>query len=181
MKKESINKKALMYRKIANAITIMRCFIVIPIIYFLSQENLLISWLLIIFSGISDILDGWFARLSRKKSIFGAKLDPLADKLVILAPILWLTQKGILPIWAVWILITRELLISSWRSNQKEGAPASNIGKMKTILQFISILFLIWPINIFGQLLAAEIQLIGIFMFWMSLAMSIYSAIKYLI
>jgi CDP-diacylglycerol--glycerol-3-phosphate 3-phosphatidyltransferase len=75
----------------------------------------------------------------------GARLDPLTDKILISAPLLWLGATDLLPLWAVWLLLGRELLISGWRAGQGSGGPASKAGKAKTILQFASLLLLLWP------------------------------------
>ncbi len=53
--------------------------------------------------------------------MWGARLDPLTDKILILAPLLWLGAAGSLPLWAIWLLLARELLISGWRAGQGSG------------------------------------------------------------
>ena len=139
-----------------------------------------ISWLLILSGGITDILDGWFARRSYKKSVLGSRLDPLADKLLLLAPLIWLTKNNILPIWAVWLLIVRELIISLWRSSEASGGPSSFNGKLKTILQFISVLLMLWPSSWGGISISLMLQQIGWYLFWPSLYLALYSSFSYL-
>ena len=110
-------------------------------------------------------------------SSWGARLDPLTDKVLIAAPLLWLAAAGILPLWAVWLLLARELLISGWRSQAGDGGPASLAGKAKTVLQFLALLLMLWPPSWSGhqQLLVA-----GWWLFWPSLLLAVSSAVAYI-
>ena len=66
---------------------------------------------------------------------------------MLLGPMIWLVHENLVPLWAIWLIISRELLITSWRSNKITGGPASIQGKYKTTLQFTSIILLLWPKN----------------------------------
>jgi CDP-diacylglycerol--glycerol-3-phosphate 3-phosphatidyltransferase len=119
--------------------------------------------------------------------VWGARLDPLTDKILICAPLLWLAARGTLPLWAVWLLLARELLISGWRAGQGSGGPASWGGKAKTILQFASLLLLLWPDGwdtavsvpgVFG--LVVVLRGLGYLLFWPSLVLALTSALGYL-
>jgi len=167
-------------RRLANALTLLRIAIGLPVILALSNQRLVIAWFLILFGGITDITDGALARKAGGGSKWGAQLDPLADKILLLAPLLWLVSDSVLPFWSIWLLITRELIISLWRSSQKKGGPASIGGKIKTILQFISILFMIWPNTWGGINIVSNIQKLGWYLFWISLVTALLSALKYL-
>ena len=137
-------------RQLANIITMLRLFLALPLIYSFYRDNLSLAFILIIVGAFSDILDGYFARKAGGGSQWGAKLDPLADKILIFIPIIWLTESGIIPFWATWLLFSRELIISTWRAQQISGGPASLFGKSKTVLQFTSILLMIWPSTLGG-------------------------------
>ncbi len=160
--------------------TLFRIVIGLPVIIALGSKNLYVAWILILLGGFSDIADGVLARRAGKTSDWGARLDPLADKILLLAPLLWLAKESILPIWSIWVLITRELIISLWRSYQDKGGPASLAGKTKTILQFISILLMIWPNELGGEEFAKFLQILGCYLFWVSLIIALLSAFKYL-
>jgi CDP-diacylglycerol--glycerol-3-phosphate 3-phosphatidyltransferase len=112
--------------------------------------------------------------------VWGARLDPLTDKILISAPLLWLTAQGVLPLWAVWLLLARELLISGWRAGQGSGGPASWSGKAKTILQFASLLLLLWPQGWGPPTLVAWLHWCGWLLFWPSLLLALSSALGYL-
>tara|TARA_Y100001968_G_C19452742_1_gene769929 strand:- start:9867 stop:10442 length:576 start_codon:yes stop_codon:yes gene_type:complete len=174
-----INRK-IKLNNLANLLTIIRSIIGILALLFLTKEVFLIAWLLILFGGISDTLDGWLARKSTEgASKWGARMDPLADKLMLLAPILWLSSKGILPLWSVWVLFARELIISSWRANQQSGAPASVQGKLKTIFQFIAILLMLWPEYIFKPSIYLMLTKTGLVLYWVALLLAITSFFDY--
>ena len=148
-------------RKYANSLTVIRAIAGLPLIIALINNKLGWAWLFLLLAALTDAADGWIARLAGGGSSWGAKLDPLADKLLLAAPILWLVSNNMLPIFAVWLLISRELLISAWRSNTQTGGPASKGGKAKTILQFFSMLLLLWPPSWFGLELTIFMQNIG--------------------
>lgn len=133
---------------LADILTSIRIIVCIPILATLIYQNLLLTWILIILAGITDVLDGYFARKKGNGTVFGAKLDPLADKLVIFTVFLWLNQQSIIPFWSLWIIVTRELLITESRSTNNIGQPASNSAKLKTLLQFTSIVFLLFPFKL---------------------------------
>ena len=132
-------------RKWANTLTLIRAVAGLPLVIALSFENLSIAWVILILAGISDVMDGWLARLAGGGSEWGARLDPLSDKVLLAGPLIWLSSKGILPIWAIWLLLSREIIVSGWRSRAQKGGPACKQGKAKTILQFLSLLLLLWP------------------------------------
>ena len=141
----------------------------------LSLGQAWLAWWLLLLGGFSDAADGWLARRAGGGSVWGARLDPLTDKILILAPLLWLGAAGALPLWAIWLLLARELLISGWRAGQGSGGPASWGGKAKTILQFAALLLLLWPGG--G---AAGLNSLGFWLFWPSLVLALSSAWGYL-
>ena len=140
-------RRLITWPTIINGLTISRILIGLPIIIALNNGSNDIFILLILIAALTDFLDGYFARKYNHQSVLGAKLDPLADKILLLGPMIWLVHENLVPFWAIWLLISRELLITSWRSEKATGAPASIQGKYKTSLQFISIVFLLWPKN----------------------------------
>tara|TARA_B100002051_G_scaffold177139_1_gene167572 strand:- start:4000 stop:4497 length:498 start_codon:yes stop_codon:yes gene_type:complete len=154
-----------------------RAVVGLPLILALQFSWFAAAWWFLLLAGLSDAADGWLARLAGGGSSWGARLDPLTDKVLIAAPLLWLASTDALPVWAVWLLLARELLISGWRAEASDGAPASGAGKAKTILQFISLLLLLWPPTWFGY---RQLVLIGWWMFWPSLLLALTSAVGYL-
>ncbi|MFU8885990.1 MAG: CDP-alcohol phosphatidyltransferase family protein [Cyanobacteriota bacterium] len=162
-------------RSLANGLTVARALVGLPLILALTSGQPSLAWVLLLLAGLSDWADGALARRAGGGSVWGARLDPLTDKILIAAPLLWLGAEGILPLWAIWLLLARELLISGWRAAASSGGPASWGGKAKTILQFSSLLLLLWPWSGAGWA-----QLVGWWLFWPSLLLALSSAWGYL-
>jgi len=174
-------------RRLADGLTVGRAVAGLPLILALAAGWSDLAWWLLLLAGLSDAADGWLARRAGGGSVWGARLDPLTDKILILAPLLWLAAKAVLPLWAIWLLLARELLISGWRAGQGSGGPASWSGKAKTILQFSALLLLLWP-NSWGATpggagglgLAAVLKQLGYWLFWPSLLLALSSAWGYI-
>ena len=174
-------------RRLADALTIGRAVAGLPLILALASNASELAWWLLLLAGLSDAADVWLARRAGGGSVWGARLDPLTDKILITAPLLWLAAQQVLPLWAIWLLLARELLISGWRADQGSGGPASWSGKAKTILQFAALLLLLWP-NDWGASLGgpgsfglpAVLHLLGTWLFWPSLLLALSSAWGYL-
>ena len=167
--------------RIISGLTISRFLLGLPIVITLISGNNDIFIFLILIGALTDFFDGYFARKYNYQSVLGAKLDPLADKILLLGPMIWLVHQNLVPLWGIWLLISRELIITSWRSNKTSGGPASIQGKYKTTLQFISIILLLWPQNWGNSYTINIVNIIGYILFWISLFLSYSSAIKYII
>ena len=166
-------------RRLADGLTVGRAVIGLPLIVVLAADWNPLAWWLLLLGGLSDAADGWLARRAGGGSVWGARLDPLTDKILILAPLLWLGAQQSLPLWAIWLLLARELLISGWRAGQGSGGPASKSGKAKTILQFASLLLLLWPSS-WGPAIAEGLHNLGFWLFWPSLLLALSSAWGYM-
>jgi CDP-diacylglycerol--glycerol-3-phosphate 3-phosphatidyltransferase len=168
-------------RRLADGLTAGRAVLGLPLILALGAGQSALAWWLLLLGGLSDWADGWCARRAGGGSEWGARIDPLTDKILIAAPLLWLAAQPVwpqqLPLWAVWLLLARELLISGWRSGASGGGPASLAGKAKTVLQFGSLLLLLWPA---GWGFAGGLHQLGWWLFWPSLLLALSSAWGYL-
>lgn len=173
-------------RRLADGLTVGRALLGLPLILALAGGAAGLAWWLLLLGGLSDWADGLLARRAGGGSAWGARLDPLTDKILIAAPLLWLAAQPAwpqqLPLWAVWLLLARELLISGWRSGASGGGPASLTGKAKTVLQFASLLLLLWPMGwgLGSGGLAADLHQLGWWLFWPSLLLALSSAWSYL-
>ncbi|WP_398327860.1 CDP-alcohol phosphatidyltransferase family protein [Vulcanococcus sp.] len=167
-------------RRLADGLTMGRAVIGLPLILALAANWNALAWWLLLLGGLSDAADGWLARRAGGGSVWGARLDPLTDKILILAPLLWLGAAGSLPLWAIWLLLARELLISGWRAGQGSGGPASWSGKAKTILQFAALLLLLWPQGWGPEAGVGMLHRLGFLLFWPSLLLALSSAWGYL-
>jgi CDP-diacylglycerol--glycerol-3-phosphate 3-phosphatidyltransferase len=105
-------------------------------------------WASIVFTvaAFTDMLDGYLARKLGVVSVLGKFLDPLADKLIVMAALVWMVPMGRIPAWAVVLLLARELSVTGLRSvAASEGVviSAGQEGKTKTALQMIGIVALL--------------------------------------
>ena len=178
---KNLNKKRLFtLQSVINGLTVSRIFFGLPIIISLNYGKNDVFIILILIGCLTDFFDGYLARKYDHQSVLGAKLDPLADKIMLLGPMIWLVHENLVPLWAIWLIISRELLITSWRSGKTSGGPASIQGKYKTTFQFASLILLLWPKN-WGTIYTINIiNKIGYISFWIALFLTLSSAIKYI-
>lgn len=100
-------------------------------------------------AGITDLLDGYFARAYAQQSTFGRMLDPIADKLLVSSCLLMLAADGTIRNWALWaaiVILCREILVSGLREYLAElrvSVPVTALAKWKTFLQLVAVGFLI--------------------------------------
>ena len=144
-----------------NKLTIFR-IILVPIMAIIPFLNIQASWLnipvefwimniIFIIASITDTLDGKIARKRNLITTFGKFLDPLADKILVLAAMMILVEKNLLPAIIPIIVIAREFMVSGYRlvAAQKQGEviAASFWGKLKTTTQMIAIILAFININ----------------------------------
>lgn len=104
-----------------------------------------ISLIIFLTAAGTDWLDGYLARRLNQVTDLGKFLDPLVDKLLVLAPLLALVELGQVPGWGVFLILARELTIAGWRVSQTTISGANLWGKLKTISQIVAIALLIAP------------------------------------
>lgn len=139
-------------------------------------------------AALTDLLDGYLARRMNIVSVLGKFLDPLADKLLVMATLVWMVQLGRIQDWVVVLLLGRELSITGLRSiasNEGLVIASARGGKFKTALQMAGILCLIlgYPYHFsLGPLDLGWVDLVpvGRVLVYISLVFSITSALEYL-
>jgi len=137
-----------MKKHIPNVLTLIRLFMVPFFLYFsfFLNSSTATLWAAIIFilASITDYFDGMLARKFNAVTNFGKIMDPLADKILVITALLALSLKAeLLKDILVWIILTRELLVSIFREifARKKIFIAANIwGKIKTFMQMIGII-----------------------------------------
>ena len=172
-----LNKNKIFKQLIANIpniLTISRLFLTLPLIIFLEINKTKFVFALIILGGITDYFDGYFARKLNLKTKFGAIIDPLADKIFLLIPLLWLSKMEIIPFWSLALILFRELIISALRTTMKDGLPASQLGKYKTFFFFIALVIFFQP---FSKYLLFNL---GITCYWLGFILTLLTFIDYL-
>jgi CDP-diacylglycerol--glycerol-3-phosphate 3-phosphatidyltransferase len=103
---------------------------------------------LFVVAAASDSVDGYLARRYEITSRLGQWLDPLADKILITAPVITLTVVERFPLWAAAVIVIREFAVSvlrAWLGTRGEAMPASWWGKAKTAAQMLAVLLYLLP------------------------------------
>ncbi len=167
-----------------NALALSR-IIIAPLMFWIilnpqlfTDNGIDISWnwylasLLFVLASATDFFDGYIARELDQITMAGKILDPLADKMLILAAFLGLMMTDAASPWAIYIIIVRELFITGLRTvSLSEGIDiaASWAGKVKTVAQMFAVGFLLmhWP----G----------GNILLWIAVALTLYSGAEYVV
>lgn len=96
---------------IPNLISVIRILLVIPVVSALLNYQFGLAMVLFAIAGISDALDGFLAKHYHWESRLGSILDPLADKLLLVASFATLTWLGFIPNWLLWLVFGRDIMI----------------------------------------------------------------------
>jgi CDP-diacylglycerol--glycerol-3-phosphate 3-phosphatidyltransferase len=147
-----------------------------------NQPTATVRWIVLaifLLAAGTDWLDGYLARRLNQITELGKFLDPLVDKLLVLAPLLMLIELGQVPAWGVFLILARELAIAGWRVNPAlQGGsviPGANVwGKLKTVTQIAAIALLIAPLPPIGELPS-------LVAFWLSVALTLISGMIYIL
>jgi len=171
-----------------NLVTMGRVLFVPIVLYFIDNFSPMRSFIagaLYLTAAGGDGLDGYLARSRGQVSVLGKFLDPLADKLMVTAVLVFMVQLGRVPAWVVVVLIARDLAITGLRSiASAEGLviAASDGGKVKTALQLVAISMLLvhftHPVLGFG--FPMDYHRAGLVILYISLAMSLLSGAQYI-
>ncbi|HOP86543.1 MAG TPA: CDP-alcohol phosphatidyltransferase family protein [Syntrophorhabdaceae bacterium] len=134
---------------IPNLFSVFRLFITIFFIIAINENRFNLALCLFIAQGLSDLLDGFLARIMKAKTYLGAILDPMADKVMLASSYIILTLKGFIPLWVTLTVISRDFLIAGGFillyliSNRLKPSP-SVLSKLTTLFQIITIIYILW-------------------------------------
>ena len=171
---------------VPNTLSLIRVFLAPLVLLFLSlriDQRLIpqlpdVSWgdalaaVVFIIAALTDMFDGLIARKYKLVTNLGKFIDPLADKVLVIAAMLALIEFQRLPAWIVMVIITREFIVTGLRLvAAAEGIviAASKGGKLKTVTQIIALTMLI--LNIPG----------GMIVMWIAMILTVWSGMDYLI
>jgi CDP-diacylglycerol---glycerol-3-phosphate 3-phosphatidyltransferase len=186
-RRHSLKQDAL---NLPNLLTMGRVAIIPVVLWLLSRgtpRDCVLAALVYSGAAITDLLDGYLARRMNVVSVLGKFMDPLADKLLVMASLVWMVPMGRIPGWAVVLLLAREISVTGLRSiASSEGVviAAGGGGKNKTALQMVGILCLIvgYPYHLslgFYDLGVVDLVYVGRWLVYISLIFSITSAFQY--
>lgn len=184
-----------------NKLTIFR-IILVPIMVIIPLFNINGDWLgipieywiinvIFIIASITDKLDGSIARARNQVTTFGKFLDPLADKILVIAAMVILVEYAKLPAWIPIIVLAREFIVSGYRliAVEKGGKviAASIWGKLKTVTQMIAIILAYIDVHAFGEFITGDLtgfslglNIVATIMMLISVVATIFSGWDYL-
>ena len=150
------------------------------------QGGLWLRWValfIFISAGVTDVLDGYFARKWGEQSAFGRTLDPIADKLLVASCLLMLAADGTIRGWSLWaaiVILCREILVSGLREYLAElrvSVPVTQLAKWKTTLQLVAVGFLI--AGKAGDVVLPVVTPLGLTLLWLSALLTLYTGWDY--
>lgn len=187
-RRSSLKQDAL---NVPNLLTMARVAVIPVVLWLLDRgtpKDCVLAALVYSAACITDLLDGYLARRMNVVSVLGKFLDPLADKLLVMASLVWMVPMGRISEWAVVLLLGREISITALRSiASSEGVviAAGEGGKSKTALQMVGILCLMigypYHLTFLGlvDLGLVDLVRVGQALVYISLIFSITSAFQY--
>jgi CDP-diacylglycerol--glycerol-3-phosphate 3-phosphatidyltransferase len=128
-----------------------------------------------VFGAMTDGLDGYLARRYSGATTLGQWLDPLADKILVTAPVVTLAVTGRFPAWAVVVIVVREFAVSAlraWLGTRGVAMPASAWGKAKTAVQMVLVPLYLLPL---GE--GADPWRLAIL--WLAVVLTVWSGLDY--
>ena len=154
-----------------------------------------LTWIIVdiifIIASITDKLDGYLARSRNQVTTFGKFLDPIADKILVLAAMIMVVEAGRLPAWIPIVVLFREFIVSGYRlvAVQKDSGnviAASIWGKLKTVTQMLGLTVAIIDMNSFAKFfdgslsgMSLVINIVSTAMLFVSVIAAIFSGVDY--
>jgi len=172
-----------------NMLTLGRIFLIPLFVWFTYEANPLDSlWAAVTFTvaAVTDVVDGILARRWNLVTVVGKFMDPLADKLIVMAALVMMVRLGRIAAWVAIVLLARELIISGLRTiAASEGLviAAGQEGKWKTSLQLTGLICLCihytHPLSLPWATYPVDYNAVGKVLIYVSMVMSIWSAVGY--
>jgi CDP-diacylglycerol---glycerol-3-phosphate 3-phosphatidyltransferase len=179
-----LGRQALSVPNLLTYVRVLAIPAVLVFSYLDSPRNAFIAAMIFAAASVTDAIDGYIARKYNLVSMIGKFLDPLADKLLVLAALLMLLDLGRVPVWIALIILAREMIITGLRSiAASEGLiiDARDLGKKKTAFQMVGLWALIlhypYPIDVFN--VPIDFHRLGLFFLYISVYYSLRSAWDY--
>ena len=162
-------------------ITFSRIVIILPFVL-VAPANPFLGAMLFAIASITDLLDGYLARKAGQVTKLGILLDPIADKLLVIAALIVLVDMEMVQAWIAIVIIAREFIVTGLRIvalTMDLVIPAEMGGKIKMTAQISSILVLFLDKTFLFN--AIDLYSIGILLLWIAMILGIVSGIQYFI
>ena len=137
----------------ANKLTLIRIVLIpvfLALLYIGFPVSSYVAMGVFIAAGLTDVADGYIARRRAQVTDFGKFLDPLADKVLVVAAMLWFVEKGVMPAWAALVVILREFMVTALRlvaSGNDRVIAAGILGKIKTVVTMVCLTIMFLPMR----------------------------------
>ena len=161
----------------ANKLTMLRVFLIpvfLVVLYLEFPFHMIFALTVFILASVTDFVDGYIARHYNLVTDFGKFMDPLADKMLVMAALLWFVEVGRLPAWALLLVVVREFAVTGLRLIAVEGGrviAAAWSGKVKAASTMVCIcLMLVFVSPVLDGLCGAVI-----------VATTLYSGVEYFV
>ena len=179
-----------MHLNAPNLVTLLRILLIplivgvfyVPDAWLSDEAKNITATAVFIVAAVTDWLDGYLARKLNQMSAFGAFLDPVADKLVVVGALIVLLQLGRVDMVVGLIIIGREIAISAlreWMATVGRGrsVAVALIGKLKTVIQMVAIPLLLFEDNLFGLV---NCYALGTVLIYIAAVLTVISMLYYL-
>ena len=157
----------------ANKITLLRVALIPVFLVLCYLDHRIAATVVFIIASLSDLLDGYIARRYNQVSNFGKFMDPLADKILVLAAMCFLVEKGQMPGWVVAVILFREFAVSGLRliaAERQRVIAAAWSGKVKTTCTMVGLCFI---------LVFTQFDWLNLFVSAVILVTTVYSGVEY--
>lgn len=172
---------------VPNTLTLLRIALIpvfVIIFYLPFKWSNLLACLIFTLAALTDILDGYLARKLNQTSTLGEFLDPVADKLMVTVVLVLLVQQDprILLALPAAVIIGREITISALREwmaslGARSKVSVSLYGKIKTVIQMISLILLIYKFPLYD----IPVYTVGLLLLYIGVMLTLWSMVEYLI
>jgi len=168
----------------ASKVTILRILLIplfMGVLLFGGEHSKLVGLAVFILASATDVIDGYIARKYDQTTNFGRFMDPLADKLLVVSAMLIFVQWGQMPAWVLMVVLTREFAVSGLRMMAAATGTviaAGVSGKVKTVVTFISICFMLTPLYDWVIIGGVTVNLLAV---GAILVTTVYSGVEYFI
>lgn len=187
----NLPNKLTVFRIILVPVMVIVSFFDIPGDLFGIPTTMIVLDLIFIIASLTDKLDGYLARSKNQVTTFGKFLDPIADKILVLAAMIMFVEMNKLPAWIPIIVLFREFAVSGYRliavQNEGKVVAASIWGKLKTVTQMIAIILMFLDNNSYGAIFSGNLtgfvfalNLITTTLMTISVIATIFSGYEYL-
>ena len=172
--------------QIPNIITVLRILLVLPTAWLLWHSRYSEAFVLAVIAGASDALDGFLARRFNWLSRFGAAMDPVADKLLVIVLFVVFTLQGHLPLWLAVLVIMRDVVILSGAGFYRLFFEPINfsptfVSKANTALQLVTLGLLLFGLCEFGMVSELAMRVVNPFCFAALAVLGVWSGVDYVV